>query len=627
VDGDVLARMIGTIRHRGPDAGGIHLADSGAAGLAHARLSIIDLATGDQPMSSADGSLWISFNGEIFNYVELRADLIRAGRRFATQSDTEVILHLYAVHGEACVQYLNGDWAFAIWDVRERKLFLSRDRAGVRPLFYAQTPGELVFASEIKAVLAHGSVDRALDPKALDEVFTFWTPVAPRTCFAQVQELPPAHCLSVKDGQVRSWRYWAPDFSETVRMGEADAARHLLDLLTDASRIRLRSDVPVGAYLSGGLDSSVITALVNGIAGHRLRTFSVTFDDAEFDESAYQQAVVAQLGTEHQAIRCSYDDICAVFPDVVWHAERPVLRAAPAPLFLLSKLVRDASFKVVLTGEGADEFLGGYDIFKEAKIRRFWSRQPGSQCRPLLLRRLYPYMPELRAQSDAYRRSFFRVGPEHAASPFFSHLPRWTVTARAKLFYSAELRAQLAGSDPYADLASRLPAEYPRWTSLGRAQYLEAEFLLPGYILSSQGDRMAMAHSVEGRFPFLDHRVMEFANGLPAGLKIKVLQEKYLLKQATRHLVPPAVSRRPKQPYRAPDARSFYDGAAGRARGDYVEELLSPACVKDVGLFNPPAVDKLVQKARGGQLIGAGDNMALVGILSTQLLAKQFARS
>ena len=301
-----------------------------------------------------------------------------------------------------------------------------------------------VFASEVKAVFAHGGVDRAMDLQALDEVFTFWAPVAPRTCFAQVKELPPGHCLSVKDGRVRTWRYWAPDFSESTRMGEDEAAQRLLELLTDASRIRLRSDVPVGAYLSGGLDSSVITALVNGIAGTRLRTFSVTFDDAHLDESHYQQAVVEQLRTDHQSIRCSYDDICAVFPDVVWHAEKPLLRTAPAPLFLLSKLVRDASFKVVLTGEGADEFLGGYDIFKEAKIRRFWARQPESQCRPLLLRKLYPYMPELRAQSDAYRKSFFRVGPQHVASPFFSHLPRWTVTARAKQFFSEGLRAQLA---------------------------------------------------------------------------------------------------------------------------------------------------------------------------------------
>jgi len=620
--------MIAEIGHRGPDATGIHVEPGGAAGLAHARLSIIDLATGDQPMASADGSVWIVFNGEIFNYLELRAELERTGRTFATQSDTEVILQMYEVYGESCVERFNGDWAFAIWDRRESKLFLSRDRVGVRPLYYAATPRAFVFASEVKSVLAHGGVERTLDLRALDEVFTFWAPLAPRTCFAQVRELPPGHCLTLRDGRVRLWRYWSLRFDpEPQRLADDEAAERLLSLLADASRIRLRSDVPVGAYLSGGLDSSFVTALVNGIAGTRLRTFSVTFDDAEFDESAFQQAVVQRLGTEHQSIRCTYDDICTAFPDVVWHAEKPLLRAAPAPLFLLSKLVRDASFKVVLTGEGADEFLGGYDIFKEEAIRRFWARQPHSQWRPSLLRRLYPYLPEMRAQSEAYLKRFFRVEPEQLDNPFFSHLPRWTVTAKAKQFYSEDLRLQLASDDPFADLRSRLPDDFSRWSGLGRAQYLEADILLPGYILSSQGDRMAMAHSVEGRFPFLDHRVVEFANALPARLKLRGLQEKYLLKRAARHLVPDAVFQRPKQPYRAPDARSFFDAAAGRERAQYVADVLSPRSVEQAGLFNPRAVGRLVEKARAGQVVGAGDNMALVGILSTQLLVRQFTQT
>jgi asparagine synthase (glutamine-hydrolysing) len=622
-----LERMIGAIRYRGPDATGYHLDEKQHVGLAHARLSIIDLATGQQPMSNRDGTIWITFNGEIFNYVELRAELVRAGRSFQTQSDTEVILQMYEAHGERCVEHFNGDLAFAIWDGRQDKLFLARDRAGVRPLFYAQTPQALIFASEIKAILAHGALDRAVDPQALDEIFTYWCTLAPRTFFAGVRELPPGHCMTVTRGRVREWAYWTIDLSPVQPIGEAEAVEALQELLTDATRIRLRSDVPVGAYLSGGLDSSVITALVNRIAGKRLRTFSVTFDDREFDESGYQQEVVRQLATEHQSVRCSYDDICDVFPQVVRHAEKPVLRTAPAPLFLLSRLVRDASFKVVLTGEGADEFLGGYDIFREAKIRQFWARQPGSNRRPLLLQRLYPYMPNLQAQPEAYRRKFFRVEAGDTASPFFSHLPRWALTARAKMFFSDDLRSRLASSDGYGALVARLPSAFAGWSPLGRAQYLEATVLLPGYILSSQGDRMAMAHSVEGRFPFLDHRVIEFANRLPPALKLKVLDEKYIVKKAFGHLVPDIVRRRPKQPYRAPDSASFIDAATRRGRRDYVEELLSPASLKDTGFFNPVAVGRLADKARNGQLIGAGDNMAFIGILSTQLLAQQFSHS
>jgi len=622
----LLDRMIDSIRYRGPDACDAWIDATGTAGLAHTRLSIIDLATGNQPMLSADGSLAIVFNGEIFNYVELRTELLRKGHRFATESDTEVILRMYEEEGEDCVKRFNGDWAFAIWDARRRRLFLSRDRAGVRPLFYASTPrGALVFASEVKAILCHPEIERSLDVEALDQVFTFWCTLPSKTLFAGVHELPPGHNMVVEAGRTRIWPYWTLDFGEQVRhVDEREAAAELLELLTDATRLRLRSDVPVGAYLSGGLDSSVTTALVNQISGNRLRSFSVAFDDPEFDESAWQGEVVEQLGTEHQAIRCSYDDIARVLPEVVRHAEKPILRTAPAPLFLLSQLVRDAGYKVVLTGEGADEFLGGYDIFKEAKIRRFWAREPGSKRRPLLLRRLYPYLSNLQAQPEAWRRRFFRVDAADLDNPFFSHLPRWELTSWSKLFFSEALKRRLAASDAWREARELLPRAFAGWDPLSQAQYLEATVLLPGYILSSQGDRMAMAHSVEGRFPFLDHRLIDFATRLPPRFRMKTLNEKYLLKRAAGHLVPESVSKRPKQPYRAPDARSLYDPHTRRARRDYIDELLSPARLRDTGLFDAAAVGKLVDKARGGQAIGARDNMALVGILSTQLLVHQF---
>lgn len=620
---ELLERMIGSIRNRGPDATGVHSDPAAGIGLAHARLSIIDLTTGGQPMSNHDGTLWITFNGEIFNYVELRADLMRSGRRFATESDTEVILQMYEEKGEDCVSYFNGDWAFAIWDGRTRKLFLSRDRVGVRPLFYAQAAGAFVFASEVKAVLHHPDIQTSIDLEALDQVFTFWCPLQEKTLFTGVKELPPGHSMRVQDGRTQIWSYWQLAF-DPRRITEEEAAERLLDLLSDATRIRLRSDVPVGAYLSGGIDSSITTALAKRYSGSRLQTFSVTFDDPEFDESRFQQDVVDLNATEHHALRCTYDEICTVFPEVVRHAEKPILRTAPAPLFLLSRLVRDMGFKVVLTGEGADEFLGGYDIFKEAKIRRFWAGQITSRWRPLLLKRLYPYMQNLQAQSEAYRRHFFHVDPSELSSPFFSHLPRWDLTARSKMFLSDDVRSQLCRYDTYGAAEETLPAEFAGWQGWSQAQFLEAVILLPGYILSSQGDRMSMAHSVEGRFPFLDHRVIEFAGNLPARLKMKTLNEKYILKRAAGHLVPASIRARPKQPYRAPDARSFFDSETKKARNAYVDEILSVERLREFGLFNPTAVQKLVDKARRGQVEGAKDNMALVGILSTQLLVEQF---
>jgi asparagine synthase (glutamine-hydrolysing) len=618
--------MVGTIRHRGPDSIGVYTCDPGkGVGLAHARLSIIDLAGGYQPMLNQDRTLWITFNGEIFNYVELRDELIRKGRRFATSSDTEVILQMYEEEGEDCVQRFNGQWAFAIWDTRQRKLFLSRDRLGVRPLFYAQTGGGFVFASEIKAILAHPEVERTLDLESLDQVFTFWGTLPPKTMFKRVSELPPGHSMVVQDGRQRIWPYWQLEYSSVdMGMKEEESAGRLLELLSDATRIRLRSDVPVGAYLSGGLDSSIITALIKKCSENRLKTFSVTFEDSEFDESVYQQDVIRFLNTDHQSVRCSYQDISTAFPDVIWHTEKPILRTAPAPLYLLARLVHSDGYKVVLTGEGSDEFLGGYDIFKEAKIRRFWSIDLASRHRPVLLKRLYPYLQNLKSQSGDYLKAFFRVNPLDLSNPFFSHLPRWELTAKLKSFFSEGVHSAVRNSDSYAEMKKLLPETFMQWDGFSQAQYLEASALLPGYILSSQGDRMAMAHSVEGRFPFLDHRVVEFASTIPPHLKMKVLNEKYVLKRAAGHLIPASVKQRSKQPYRAPDARSFFDPATEKSRDEYVHELLCPERVRKDGLFNPIAVQKLVDKARKGQIIGVKDNMALVGVLSTQLLMEQF---
>lgn len=623
-DQTTLCRMIRMIRHRGPDDVGTYVDRRVALG--HARLSIIDIAGGRQPMSNEDSTLQIVFNGEIFNYLELRDELCNKGHRFATHSDTEVILHLFEEMGESCVSRLNGQWAFAIWDVRRQELFLSRDRMGVRPLFYTQLDGSFVFASEIKALFVYPGVRRELDYRALDQVFTFWHTLPPRTAFRQICELPPGHSATVRSGGVTLKQYWDisyPALPRTFRgdlYEEQEYAEELGTLLADASRVRLRSDVPVGAYLSGGLDSTIVAALVKRSGSGRLRTFSVRFDDSGLDEGAYQNEAVRFLGTEHSELRCSNDDIGNVFPDVIWHTEKPILRTAPAPLFLLSKLVRDSGYKVVLTGEGADEILGGYDIFKEVKVRSFLAAHPDSHWRPLLLKRLYPYLPPVQAQPVAYLRAFFHVGSDDLHDPYFSHLPRWRLTARLKGFFSRTVKDTLDHYDWGEDMLRLLPADYRGWDAFARAQYLEARQLLPGYILSSQGDRVAMAHSVEGRFPFLDYRVVEFASKLPPQLKMKVLTEKYLLRRCADGLVPEVVLRRHKQPYRAPDALSF----VGPHSCEYAMELLSPLCIERYGVFNSVAVQKLVDKAKRGVLIGVGDNMAMVGILSTQLLLEKF---
>ena len=619
-----LEAMIGALHHRGPDGTGFLCQNE--IGLAHARLSIIDLASGDQPIHNEDRSVWVVFNGEIFNFIELRAELEAAGHHFYTHSDTEVIVHLYEQHGPDFVQHLNGQFAIALWDVRLKRLVLARDRTGIRPLFYTSVNGRLLFASEVKALFAATGVARRLSPLALAEIFTFWAPLGSHCVFEGILSLPPGHLMIVEAGTTRIERYWDwsfPDHPITATRSADDYADELRELLVDAVRLQLRSDVPVGAYLSGGLDSSVITSLIHHYADVPLRTFSLTFEDDEFDESVHQQQLVDHLGTQHSQVRCTRADIAAAFPRALWHAESPILRTAPTPLMLLSGLVREQGYKVVLTGEGADEVFGGYDIFKEAQVRRFMARSPQSRMRPQLLKRLYPYLKNSPAASGAFAQRFFSEGIEHLHDPYFAHIPRWTTTGRIAQFFSPQLREAVAGFDPYRAVEATLPAEIRRWPPMGQDQYVEAHTLMSGYLLCSQGDRMAMANSIEGRFPFLDHRVIEFANKLPPRYKLMGLTEKYLLKRSMKGLLPESVRTRSKQPYRSPDSQSFFND--GKPVG-YVAELLSERRVADAGYFDPQAVRKLVEKCRSGRAIGFGDNMAFVGILSTMWIDEMFVR-
>jgi len=628
VEESAVRRMLGMIRHRGPDQFGIYLGDRVALG--NARLSIIDLSGGQQPICNEDATLWIVFNGEIFNYVELRAELESRSHQFSTQTDTEVILHLYEELGPECLKRLNGQFAIAIWNAREQTLFLARDRLGVRPLFYTRVNGSFLFGSEIKSLLTDSRVIAEIDRVALEQVFTFWSTLSPRTIFRGVFEVPPAHYLLARNGEISVRRYWEIDFpggGEPVGGGPSggrleDYVEQFRDLLVDATRVRLRADVPVGAYLSGGLDSSIIASIIRNCTTNRLDTFSIAFSDVDFDESLFQRRMAQHLGTEHQVVHATHADIGRVFPEVVWHTEVPLMRTSPAPMFMLSKLVRDSGYKVVLTGEGADELLGGYDIFKEAKVRRFWARQPSSTWRPLLFKRLYRDIPALAKSSSALLAAFFREGLTDVEAPGYSHFIRWRNNRRTCRFLTEEVRHD----DPQDSRAVlkqiAFPSRSSQWGPLERAQYLEIAIFMSQYLLSSQGDRVAMAHSVEGRYPFLDCRVVEYCNRLPANLKLRGLTEKYLLKQVGRRWLPETIWQRPKRPYRAPIHRCFFNDATP----DYVHEVLSPESLREAGLFKPAAVGQLVQKVNRGMPLGETDDMALAGIISSQLVHFHFVK-
>lgn len=622
-DPTILNRMLTRIQHRGPDECGIYLNDN--IGFGSVRLSIIDISGGQQPMPNNDLSLWIVFNGEIFNYIELREELEEKGHKFRTQSDTEVIVHLYEEYKEDCLSKLNGQFAFSIWDKKNNELFLARDRVGIRPLFYFQTPELFVFGSEIKAIFEHPKVPRKISVKGVYETLVFWTTISPNTVFEGIKECPPGHFMKVKNNNIIIEKYWSINFATEKNYFKGsfdDAISEFNRLFTDSVKIRLRADVPVAAYLSGGLDSSITTAFIKEIEPDVLQTFSIGFSENEFDESAFQKIASKHFNTKHASFTCTPQEIAENFPKVIWHCETPILRTSPSPMYSLSKLVRENGIKVVITGEGADEVLAGYNIFKENKIRRFWAKYPKSKIRPILLKKLYPYITALQNANPNALKLFFGYRLTETDSPIYSHLLRWKNSSNIAKHFNKQVQNQVSSFDPYSNLMKNLDGNIDMYDDLAKAQYLELSIFMSGYLLSSQGDRMAMGNSVEGRYPFLDYRIIEFCNSLPPDYKLKGLNEKVLLKTMMKERLPQEILDRSKQAYRAPILSSFI----GENAPDFVAEVLSPKSVNEADIFSSDSVNKLLNKINSGKAYSEIDNMALTAIISTQLLYKQFIK-
>jgi asparagine synthase (glutamine-hydrolysing) len=621
-DRDLLLAMGGELRHRGPDGAALYL--DGRFGMVNTRLAIVDLEGGDQPLSCERGRYWAMQNGEIYNHVELRAELRARGHRFATTSDTEVIAHAYEEWGVGCLERFNGDFSLAVWDRERRELLLARDRFGVRPLFMAEYGGDLCFASEAKALLRHPRARREIDPVGIVDTFTLWATLPDRSAFAGIRELPPAHYVRVgPNGAGPETRWWDIDFTPAAG-SEDDLVDELGALLADATRLRLRADVPVATYLSGGLDSSAIAMFASReLDAGSLHAFGVGFSDARFDESDAQDSIARRLGTNFHRTMVDSAAIAESFPRAVELAEKPLLRTAPAPLLRLSGAVADAGLKVVLTGEGADELFAGYDIFREDKIRRFWARNPESKTRPLLLTRLNRYLATDPARAGAFLTRFYGRGLMEVDDPLYSHRLRFANTGRCLGLLDAEVIAAAAAgaAAPAERLLGRLPAAFGSFTPLARAQYVETVTFLEGYLLHSQGDRMLMGNSIEGRFPFLDFRLAEFAARLPDSMRLRGLREKYALRRAVAADLPPEIHSRPKVPYRAPIRDSFF----GAGRPDYVGDLLAPGAVAEAGLLDPRELARIVAKfERGaGSMVSETDEMALVGAVSLMLVHEQ----
>ncbi len=613
-----LDGMLASIRHRGPEASGTY--DDDLTSFGNTRLAFVDIAQGQQPISNEDGSIWLTCNGEIFNHAELRRQLAPY-HSFRTNCDVEVILHLYETYGCDGFKRLNGQYAFALWDSRQQQFFLCRDRLGICPLYYTMVGEKLCFASEIKALLTLPEVSRELDHAVLRDIWTFWTPLPGTTPFRNIFEILPAHyaAFSPRDMRVAERPYWQLDFTEQ-RWSEQDALEAFNEIFDDAVRIRLSADVPIASYLSGGVDSSLIGAFANRHASE-LHTFSIAFQHPDYDESEHQLQVARHLGTRHHVTRCTADDLAASMQKMVWHTEVPQLRAGPVSMLPLSENVNRHGLKAVLTGEGADEFFMGYDLFKETAVRRFMARQPESQMRRSLVQRLYPYLPgrsKLRSMELAMQE-----GLEQHDTPLFSHLFRWNNTARLQGYFHPDLRKSLATTNFGERLARLLPDGFVEWPTMARAQTLEIMTFMTPYLLSSQGDRVAMANAVEGRFPFLDHRLIEFANSLPTRLKLRSLaHDKHIVRKTAERMLPAEIANRTKFPYRAPIHDMFRSQAF-----EPILESFSEAALRDTGIFAPRPAMKLLEKALKEESSSEMEQMALMGIASTQLWYRQFIQN
>ena len=609
-----LGRMAAAIRHRGPDGYGFYTGPR--VGLAHVRLNVADVEGVGQPITNEDGQILLVSTCDVFNHPELRHELELRGHVFRTRCHAEVLVHGYEEWGADILQRLDGQFAFAVYDRNQGTVFVARDRFGIRPLFYAQRNGDFYFGSEIKAILATGEVDAALDERGLDEVLRFGAARPPRTPFSGIASLEPGTYGIWKDGALWLRHYYELDYPEASEE-PLDAIEQLDEIMLRSVGMRLRSEVPVGAYLSGGLDSSITASLAQSASSQPLQSFSITYAAPGFDESLRQTEIARTVGTAHTGSVIGMHTIAQSLPDVLWHAETPLLRTTPALMFHLARLTKESGVKVVVGGEGGDELFLGNNLFKEHSVRRFCMRRPESLGRRRLFDRIYPHLSHDAGALESLYGSLLESGEPN--DPLFSHLPRFS-GSRIHEFYTPEFKAGLGGLDVVTELRASLPTRFFGWSPLNRAAYLEMTTRLSPYLLGSNGDRMTMAHGVEGRYPFLDHRLFEFAAALPTGSRLRGLHEKEVLRRWAARILPGQIESRAKRSPRAPDAQNFFLPASPT----WIADHLTTESLRRVGIFSPSAVGGLIRRCRAGLSSVLGENQALVGVLTTQLWHHQF---
>jgi len=596
-----IRSMCGAMVHRGPDEEGVYLDEGVALGMR--RLSIIDLGNGQQPISNEDSSIWIVFNGEIYNYRELRRQLEQRGHVFRTASDTETIVHLYEDFGERAVDHLRGMFAFAIWDTRRQELLLARDRLGIKPLYIYERDGEIVFASELKPILQLPHIDRSIDWEAASHLFAFLTTPASRSIVDGIRKLEPGRTATAsRDGTLQTKRYWDVSFVPNTTRTEDETVEELRELLLESVKLHQISDVPIGAFLSGGIDSSAVVATMANLVPDRVKTFSIGFAESGYDELAHARAVATAFGTDHYDLILR-PDVVQIVEDLTWHLDEPFGDTSAIPTYMVSKLAA-GHVKVVLSGDGGDELFAGYDKYIVEGRERCFDRIPS------VLRRAAGAIG--RTMRDGMRgRRFLQHLALDGPARYLDASTMFTRDQIGRLFQDDALDAMSQCDPRAASLESLHPADAD-W--LGTLQYHDLQGYLPLDILTKV-DRMTMAHSIEARPPLLDHRLVEFAATVPARLRLRGGTTKYLLKRAMRGILPDGIIDRPKHGFAVPLAKWFRGELAEFAR----DLLLSLTC-RQLGFFNTTYLETLLRQHQRGRDL----DLKLWTILSFELWCRRF---
>ena len=603
--------MTRAIAHRGPDDEHFHREPGVALGAR--RLSIVDLAGGRQPIGNEDQSIWVAFNGELFEYPELRQELLARGHQLATRCDTEAWVHLYEDRGEGMFEKARGQFAVSLWDRNNRTLILGRDRVGICPLYYAERDGWLLWGSEIKALLASGMIQAKADPKGIDHLFTFFCAGTSRTFFEGVKSLPPGHYLKVRDGRIELKRYWDldfPDAGDERRMSDpAPLVDELEGLLRQAVERRLRGDVPVVSYISGGLDSTVVLGMSSHQRGQAVPSFTIGLDKAGPDERTASAEAAQVLGSPLTTVTMNRADIAASYPELIRAAEVPVMDTSCACLLRLAAAVRQQGYKVTLTGEGADEALAGYVWFKMQKVRDAIFRKPGGPIGAFLRRRM---LRSIGGESARWPSTTPFGGVRPAQQELYDVLGQ-----TRSLLYSDGLWDSLGDHTAYADV-DVVHERMKRWHPLNQSLYVGYKLMLPGLLLFGKGDRIAMNSSVEARYPFLDDDVIRFCTTIAPEYKLRGLKDKWLLRQVAARTLPARIAGRPKTMFRASLAMTFLGaGAPG-----WVKQLISPGSLRATGYFDPVLVasarnERLTRPRASARQLGL--DMHLTSVVATQL--------